>query len=67
MDEGAHLDVAQAGPAGRLDQSDLVGGRNGARLDLEAFARAFFMDLDECGQIRHGVSSCSASGGCWSW
>ena len=52
--EGAGLDVVQAGLGQRLDQLDLVGGADRAGLDLEAFAWAFFVDIDVLGQIGHG-------------
>ena len=51
VDEGGDLDVAQAATGQRLDQRDLVGGRDRAGLDLEALARPLFADVDAVRQV----------------
>ena len=48
--------MGEAGLGQRLDQADLVGGRDRPRLDLEALARAFLVDGDVFRQIGHGFS-----------
>ena len=50
----------QPGFGQRLDQLDLVGGADGAGLDLETFAGAFLVDFDGLGQIGH--DGCSLGG-----
>src|SRR5439155_12341681 len=53
VDEGAHLDVLEAGLRQRLDQPDLVGRADRPGLDLETLARTFLVDINMCRQVGH--------------
>ena len=55
VDEGDGLEMGEAGVGERVDQGDLVRGGDGTRLDLEALARAFLADVDECWRVGHGI------------
>ena len=58
VDEGHALDLVQAGVGQGLAEAYLVGGGDGAGLDLEALAGAFLMDRNAFGEIGHGFLLC---------